>query len=261
MNSSVPEWARRRFGSDAEAVQGAVWGSLEDTAEAVLDVQAASRNKRGFAPAGERMVDQFDLLIERIVDLGIEGTEVVRIGTWYKLVLVGDALFYPVRVDSADGRLNHWPRKLSGLVKEIFAATDSASRHWIADPLPGDEADLPLRPTLEDIAGRNPRPRLVLVPYEMDRSGLKRASWGEVEMSDDSGALTWLTEQSPLAGVTAPQLVSGAHPSAEDERFDSGDLPEVPMSGRSPSERLLGLAPVTETADTINYDTAESDED
>ncbi|THA81392.1 hypothetical protein [Streptomyces sp. A0592] len=261
MNNSVPDWARRRFGSDAEAVQDAVWGALEETAEGMLDVQAVSRNRRGFAPGGERMVDQFDLLVERILDLGLEGTEVVKTGTWYKLALVGEALFYPVHIDSPDENIDQWPRKVSNLVKEIFAATDSASRRWIADPLPGDEALLPLRPSLEEVASRSPRPRLVLVAYEMDRSGLKRAWWGEVEMSDDSGTLEWLTEQSPLAAPVTPHLMSLGATSTEDDRFDSGDLPEVPMSGRSPAERNLGVTPLTEAADVADHDTAESDED
>ncbi|MBL3669788.1 hypothetical protein JL475_28160 [Streptomyces sp. M2CJ-2] len=265
MGSSVPQWAREQYGDDADAIRAAVWWSLEDTQEATLDVRAAARSRYGFAPGGARMTNQFERLVERILDLRVEGTEIVKTGTWYKLPLVHNTLLFPVctEVDGTEPP-SHWPRnrELSGLVKEIFAATSPTTKLWVADPLPDLEAsELVLRPSLAELAERDPRPHLVLVVYEMDRSGLKRAWWGMVELLDEMGTLGWLTERSLLTAPERTPLFAVSDLNADDDRFDSGDLPEVPMAGRSDEERKLGLPPTTEAAEETEDDSAESDED
>lgn len=264
MGSSAPRWAREQYGDNADAIRAAIWWALEDTQEATLDVRAAARSKYGFAPGGARMTNQFERLVERILDLGIDGTEIVKTGSWYKLPLVHNTLLFPLCAD-VDGSEppSHWPRsrKLSELVKEIFAATSPSTKLWFADPLPDLEVpELVLRPTLADLADRDPHPDLVLVVYEMDRSGLKRAWWGKAELLDETGALGWLTERSPLTTPQGTPLVAVPDLNAHDDRFDSGDLPEVPMTGRSERERKLDVPPTTEADEEIEGDSAESDE-
>lgn len=262
MNSSTAGWARGFFGDDAEVVGQAVWNALTDTSEAMLDVQAVARSKRRFASGGARMTNQYEQLVDRILDLGIEGTEVVKTGTWYRLPLVHNCVLYPVRAEvDGDEPGNQWPRNLSGVVQDLFAITDTKSQRWVAEPLV--DADLPpveVRPSLLDLAARDPRPRLVLVIYEMDLSGLKRVWWGQADLLDDAGTLGWVTERSLL---TAPQRggLFALPSSTEDDRFDSGDLPEVPMAGRPESDRNLNVPPTIEKADDTEGDTAESDED
>ncbi|MET9842001.1 hypothetical protein ABZZ01_30075 [Streptomyces virginiae] len=261
MDSSTPQWARRQYGDDADVVSGAVWDALKDTEEAALDVRSVARSGHGFAPGSARMTNQYERLIDHILALGIEGTEIVKTGTWYRLALVHNTVLFPVCAD-VDGMEppSHWPqgRGLSKLVQEIFAATSPEAKFWISDSIPGLEVpELVLRPSLAELASRDPRPELVLVWYEMDRSGLKRAWWGKAELLDETGNLRWVTERSLL---TAPAPLFAVRDQDTDDRFDSGDLPEVPMSGRSDEERKLGIPPTTEAADTTEEDSAESDE-
>ncbi|WP_149182308.1 hypothetical protein [Streptomyces sp. TRM49041] len=263
MDSSTPQWALRQYGDDADAIGVAAWKALEDTEEAVLDVRAVARSKHGFASGGARMTNQYERLIEHILDLGIEGTEIVKTGSWYRLPLVHDTVLFPVcaEVDGTEPP-SHWPRgrDLSKLVQEIFAATSPEAKFWISDPIPGlDVAELVLRPSLAELAARDPRPELVLVWYEMNRSGLKRAWWGKAELLDESGNLRWLTERSLLTAPERTPLFAIPDRDADD-RFDSGDLPEVPMTGRSDEERKLGTPPTTEVAEATEEDSAESDE-
>lgn len=262
MNSSIPAWCRRRFGDDAVAIQAAVWEALKDTEEATLDVQAVARSKKRFAAGGARMTNQFERLVERVIDLGVEGTEVVKTGTWYELPLVHNTLLYPVRADvDGDEPDDQWPLKqLSNLVQELFAATDSSARRWVADTFAGLElTDLELRPSLAELAGRDPNPGLVLIVFEMDSSGLKRIWWGQADLLDGAGTLRWVTERSLLTNpLGTPLFLVG--PGSEDDRFDSGDLPDVPMAGRSDAERKQDVPPKTEKADEIEDDAAESDE-
>ncbi|MFH9988125.1 hypothetical protein [Streptomyces luteogriseus] len=259
MDGSIPAWAQARFGEHAGRVQGAIWRALDETAQGVADIRAVSRNKKGFAPGGERAVDQFELLVDELVGLAIEGTEVVSTGSWYDLPLVLNTLIYPVHTQKGDDQADRWPRRtLSKLMKEIFAAT-AAGRRWVADPLTGFNVEADLRASLADLAGRDPRPRLVLVVYEMDRSGLKRVWWGEAELSDESGAIRWLTDRSPLIAPLATPLAPVANETGDD-RFDSGELPDLPMAGRPAEERRSGQPLDTERADETNDDAVESDE-
>ncbi|MEU4095270.1 hypothetical protein [Streptomyces sp. NPDC026673] len=101
---------------------------------------------------------------------------------------------------------------------------------------------------------------MVLILFEMDLSGLKRVWWGQTDLVDDVGTLRWLTERSLLTAPLVTPLV-GLNPEAEDDRFDSGDLPDVPMTGRSDAERKLDVPPKTEKADETEDDAAESDGD
>jgi hypothetical protein len=209
------------------------------------------------------MTNQYERLNDHILTLGIEGTEIVKTGTWYRLPMVHDTILFPICAD-VDGAEppSHWPqsRGLSKLVQEIFAATSPEAKFWISEALPGLEVpELVLRPSLAELATRDPRPELVLVWYEMDRSGLKRAWWGKAELLDDSGNLRWVTERSLLTAPERTPLVAVLNQDTDD-RFDSGDLPEVPMSGRSEEERKLNIPPMTEAADTTEEDSAESDE-
>ncbi|MFD8391806.1 hypothetical protein ACFV2N_22055 [Streptomyces sp. NPDC059680] len=259
MDGSTPGWAQARFGEHAAAIQGAIWRALGETAQGVADIRAASRNKKGFAPGGERAVDQFELLVDELVGLSIEGTEVVRTGSWYELPLVLNTLIYPVHTGNGDDHAERWPRrKLSKLMKEIFAAT-ATGRRWVADALSGFEIEEGLRASLADLAGRDPRPRLVLVVYEMDGSGLKRAWWGEAELRNESGTLRWLTERSSLVAPLATPLAS-VPDGTGDDRFDSGELPELPMAGRPAEERQSEQPLRTEQADETDDNAVESDE-
>jgi hypothetical protein len=98
--------------------------------------------------------NQFERLVERILGLGVEGTEIVKTGTWYKLPLLHNTVLCPVctEVDGTEPP-SHWPqnRELSGLVEEIVAATSPSTKLWVADPLPDLEApELVLRPYLAE---------------------------------------------------------------------------------------------------------------
>lgn len=261
MDGSIPAWAQSRFGEHAAAIQGAIWRALSETAQGVADIRAASRNKKGFAPGGERAVDQFELLVGELEELGIGGTEVISTGSWYGLPLVLNTLIYPVHTQNGDEHVDRWPRrKLSKLMKEIFAST-AAGRRWVADPISGFEIENELRASLADLAGRDPRPRLVLVVYELDRSGLKRVWWGEVELRSGAGAIRWLTERSPLIAPLATPLALVAN-EAGDDRFDSGDLPDLPMADRPDEEQHSEQPLPTEQADETDADddAIESDE-
>ena len=259
MDGSIPAWAQSRFGKHAATVQGAIWRALNETAQGVADIRAASRNKKGFAPGGERAVDQFELLVDELEELAIEGTEVVSTGSWYGLPLVLNTLIYPVHTQNGDEHVDRWPRRrLSKLMKEIFAST-AAGRRWVADPISGFDADEELRASLADLAGRDPRPQLVLVVYELDRSGLKRIWWGEAELRDETGAIRWLTERSLLVAPLATPLAPVAD-EAGDDRFDSGDLPDLPIADRSEEEQHSEQPLPTERADETDNDAVESDE-
>ncbi|MFF9101482.1 hypothetical protein ACF1AU_13000 [Streptomyces rubrogriseus] len=259
MDGSIPAWAQSRFGEHAAAVQGAIWRALNETAQGVADIRAASRNKKGFAPGGERAVDQFELLVDELTELAIEGTEVVSTGSWYDLPLVLNTLIYPVHTQDGDEDVDRWPRrKLSKLMKEIFASTASG-RRWVAEPFSGFDVEGELRASLADLAERDPRPRLVLVVYELDRSGLKRVWWGEAELRDDAGAIRWLTDRSPLV-APLPAAVALVADETGDDRFDAGDEPDLPMAGRPEAERDSEQPLTTEQADETDEDAAESDE-
>lgn len=264
MNSTAPSWAGEYFGDDAEDIRAAVWRALEDTESAMLDVMAAARSKKGFAAGSTRMTNQYERLVEHIVALGIEGTEVVKTGTWYDLPLVHDTLLYPVRAE-VDGTEpdNQWPaRQLSGLMQELFAVTDSKAERWVADTLAGlDVPELVVRRSLAELVVRRPRPRLVLIVYEMDRTGLKRAWWGQADLQDTTGSLRWVTERSLLATSSDAALSAVADGQPDEDRFDSGKPPEVPMAGRSESDRKLDVPPQTERDETTEQDASEGNED
>lgn len=262
LTEQIPAWVRSRFGEDAGRIQGALWDALKETERATLEAQGAVAYPQQFTAGGARMTTQFGAFVDCLIGLGIEGTEVVKTGNWHSLALVRDTIFYPVHANvQGDEPDTHWPkRRLSGLVQELFAVTDSKAPQWVADTLDGYEALPPeLRPSLAELATRDPRPGLVLVVFEMDRSGLKRVWWGQANLLDPSGNLSWITERSMLRGPLSTPMFP-LNSTLEDDRFDSGDLPEVPMAGRSEADRRLGIPPTTEKADETEGDAAESDE-
>lgn len=260
-DESAPPWAQRRFGDDAERIRAALREALLDTQDAMLDSHVAGRSKKRFAAGSARMTNQYERVAEHVSALGIEGTERIKPGTFYELILVHNTLLYPVHVDGVEGAApgRKWPKKVSGVVRELFAAAEKPSQRWVADPFSGLEDSQPvLRRSLAELAGRDPQPALVLIPYEMNLAGLHRAWWGQATMLDAGGTLDWVTECSLLATGEALGLSVVPTPRTDDG-FDSGRIPEVPLSTRGEADRVLNLPPQTE-AEEQRAKHAESDE-
>lgn len=262
VDDSAPPWARQQFGDEVELIRAAVRESLLDTQDAMLDSHLAGRSKKRFAAGAARMTNQFERIVEHVGALGIEGTELVRLGTFYELILVRNTLLYPVHVDSVEGSApgGRWPKKVSAVVRELFAAAANPSRHWVADPFVGLEVSPPvLRRSLAELAERSPQPALVLIPYEMNLAGLHRAWWGKATLLDADGNLEWATECSLLATGEAVGLTAIPAPRTDDG-FDSGRIPDVPLSARGKADRAMDVPPLTE-AEEERTKHAESDED
>ncbi|MFV2196825.1 hypothetical protein [Nocardiopsis sp. LOL_012] len=200
------------------------------------------------------MTNQFDRLLDHVMELGIPDTFTVQPkGAFYRLVVVQGALLFPYH-DGSTHRAepsSTWPKPtVSQVVKELFSFAGASS--WIQESLEGldvrTEDEVTLRPGLADLPDDT---RLVLIPYTMNLSGLLQAWWGEAVLVDDQGSLEWKSGPEELPLLTADERTgtrpfeSVDQPRAQ-ERFDSGDLPEVLLSARSVSDRQLGIAPMTE---------------
>lgn len=259
----MPAWASARFGEDAPGLRLAIQMGLLDTETAMLESHVAGRSEHKFAAGAARMTNQYDRIAEHVLDLGISGTELIKPGTFYRLVLVHNTLLYPYRVDDVDGFEpgDKWPKKMSGVMRELFSLAEAPTQRWVADPLVEmEEPELVLRKSLAELAERDPRPGLVLIPYEMNLSGLQRAWWGQASLLDEAGNLHWVTEKSLLTLGARTRLVSLPDQRAGDG-FASGDLPEVAVSTRSAAARATGVPPQTENEYDASADAVEDNED
>ncbi|TXS37123.1 hypothetical protein [Streptomyces sp. OR43] len=262
VDGPMPSWASGRFGEDVAGLRLAIQMGLLDTESAMLESHLAGRSKHKFAAGAARMTNQYDRIAEHVLDLGIPGTELIKPGTFYELVLVHNTILCPYRVDSVDGFEpgDKWPKKLSLVMRELFALTDAPAPRWIADPLVEVEGlELLLRRSLADLAQRDPRPGLVLIPYEMNMSGLQRAWWGQANLLDDAGNLQWVTEKSLLTTGAESRIYAVPNQRAGDN-FASGDLPEVALSTRSEAARATGTPPQSETEYEAFVNAAEDNE-
>ncbi|WP_053800222.1 hypothetical protein [Streptomyces rimosus] len=262
VDGPIPAWATARFGADAPELRLAIQMALLDTEAAMLESHVAGRSRKKFTAGAARMTNQYERLAEHVTALGIEGTELIKPGgTFYELVLVHNTLLYPYQVESADGFEpgDKWPKKLSAVVRELFALGQTPGPRWVEEPFAGLEGpeELVLRRPLAQLAERDPRPGLVLVPYEMNLSGLQRAWWGQANLLDEAGNLHWVTETSMLTNGAGAALVSVPDQRAGND-FASGDLPEIPVSSRSVADRALDVQPQVENDATENA--AEGDE-
>lgn len=263
VDGPMPAWATARFGEDASGLRLAIQMGLLDTETAMLESHVAGRSEHRFVAGAARMTNQYDRIAEHVLDLGIPGTELIKPGTFYRLVLVHNTLLYPYRVDDVDGFEpgDKWPKKLSGVMRELFALAEVPAPRWVADPLVEvEEPELVFRKSLAELAERDPRPGLVLIPYEMNLSGLQRAWWGQANLLDEAGNLHWVTEKSLLTTGAGARLVAVPDQRAGDG-FASGDLPEVAVSTRSAAARATGVPPQSETEYDASVDAAEGDED
>ncbi|MEV5430575.1 hypothetical protein [Streptomyces sp. NPDC052701] len=263
VDGPMPAWASARFGEDVAGLRLAIQMGLLDTESAMLESHVAGRSKHKFAAGAARMTNQYDRIAEHVLDLGIPGTELIKPGTFYELVLVHNTLLCPYRVESVDGFEpgDKWPKKLSRVMRELFAVTDAPTPRWVADPLLQVEGEeLVLRRSLADLAERDPRPGLVLIPYEMNMSGLQRAWWGQANLLDEAGNLQWVTEKSLLTTGAESRLYAVPDQRAGDN-FASGDLPEVPLSTRSEAARATGTPPQSENEYEAFVNAAEGNED
>ncbi|MGW0602700.1 hypothetical protein [Streptomyces sp. NPDC002640] len=263
VDGPMPAWASARFGEDVAGLRLAIQMGLLDTESAMLESHVAGRSKHKFAAGAARMTNQYDRIAEHVLDLGIPGTELIKPGTFYELVLVHNTLLCPYRVESVDGFEpgDKWPKKLSRVMRELFAVTDAPTPRWVADPLLQVEGEeLVLRRSLADLAERDPRPGLVLIPYEMNMSGLQRAWWGQANLLDEAGNLQWVTEKSLLTTGAESRLYAVPDQRAGDN-FASGDLPEVPLSTRSEAARATGTPPQSEIEYEAFVNAAEGNED
>lgn len=263
VDGPMQAWASARFGEDAPGLRLAIQMALLDTETAMLETHAAGRSKHKFAAGAARMTNQYDRIAEHVLDLGIPGAELIKPGTFYKLVLVHNTLLYPYRVDDVDGFEpgDKWPKKLSVVMRELFALAEAPAPRWVADTLVDvEEPELVFRKSLAELAERVPRPGLVLIPYEMNLSGLQRAWWGQANLLDEAGNLHWVTEKSLLTNGAASRLVSVPEQRAG-EHFASGDLPEVALSPRSAAARATGVPPQSENEHDASADAAEGNED
>ncbi|MDN3246957.1 hypothetical protein [Streptomyces sp. ZSW22] len=263
VDGPMPAWASARFGEDVAGLRLAIQMGLLDTESAMLESHVAGRSKHKFAAGAARMTNQYDRIAEHVLDLGIPGTELIKPGTFYELVLVHNTLLCPYRVESVDGFEpgDKWPKKLSRVMRELFALTDAPTPRWVADPLLKVEGEeLVLRRSLADLAERDPRPSLVLIPYEMNMSGLQRAWWGQANLLDEAGNLQWVTEKSLLTTGTESRLYAVPDQRTGDN-FASGDLPEVALSTRSEAARATGTPPQSEIEYDAFVSAAEGNED
>jgi hypothetical protein len=258
VDASFPAWAVTLFGEDVEKTSSAVYTAMVETQDAMLNSHSAGLSKKKFTAGSARMTNQYERLVEHIRNLGIEGTEVVSPGTWYELVLVHNALLYPIRVDDLPG--DKWPRKLSAVVQELFTFVPLEGERWVADTFQGMEAsELDLRRSLAELAQRDPRPSLVLIPYKMNLSGLQQVWWGQAVLLDKTGHLDWITEPSLLAAAPTVRPGLAAQQWLGEGGFASGEPPTPSLSTRTDAERLGEVPPKTES-EIDQVDVAESDE-
>ena len=263
VDGPMPAWASARFGEDAPGLRLAIQMGLLDTETAMLESHVAGRSEHKFAAGAARMTNQYDRIAEHVLDLRIPGTELIKPGTFYKLALVHNTLLYPYRVDDVDGFEpgDKWPRKMSGVMRELFALAETPAPRWVADLLVEfEEPEQVFRRSLAELAERDPRAGLVLIPYEMNMSGLQRAWWGQANLLDEAGNLHWVTEKSLLTTSAGPRLASVPDQRAGDG-FAFGDLPEVAVSTRSAAARATGVPPQSETEYDASVDAAEGNED
>lgn len=267
MSETGAVWSAALFGQDTLRIQGAVEAGLLDTRDAMLDVHAVARSGKQYAAAGARMTNQFDRVAEHVLDLGIEGTRLVPVGTFYELILVRSALLYPFRIDTQkrSDPGERWPRKITKVVAELFAGFGPQAQ-WSAEALPGIEVDPPepdLRRSLAELAEMDPRPALVLIPYVMNLSGLHGAWWGQASLLDSEGHLDWASRFTALSVEQPGRPVSLSQPRTSPSVFDSGEMPQVPLVTRSDAERHVIRKldqPVKTEYDASESDAAKSDE-
>ncbi|MFJ5882615.1 hypothetical protein [Kitasatospora cineracea] len=267
MSEANSLWSAALFGADTLRIQGAVETGLLDTRDAMLDVHAVARSGKQYAAAGARMTNQFDRVAEHVLDLGIEGTRLVPVGTFYELVLVRNTLLYPFRIDtqkrSEPGE--KWPRKITKIVAELFSAFGPEAR-WTEEALPGVGVEPPepdLRRSLAALAELSPRPALVLIPYVMNLSGLHGAWWGQASLLDGAGHLDWASRFTALSVEQPSRLTAVPQPRTTQAVFDSGELPQVQLATRSDADRSMIRKldlPVQTEQDASESDTAKSDE-
>jgi hypothetical protein len=233
MSETGAVWSAALFGQDTLRIQGSVEAGLLDTRDAMLDVHAVARSGKQYAAAGARMTNQFDRVAEHVLDLGIEGTRLVPVGTFYELILVRGALLYPFRIDTQkrSDPGERWPRKITKVVAEL--------------------------------AEMDPRPALVLIPYVMNLSGLHGAWWGQASLLDSEGHLDWASRFTALSVEQPGRPVSLPQPRTSPSVFDSGEMPQVPLVTRSDAERHMIRKldqPVKTEHDASESDAAKSDE-
>jgi hypothetical protein len=245
---------------------GAIVKSFAEAHEVVQTVHAEGRSGHEYAASGARRTNQFSCLQRHVLDLDIPGTFVVQPhGEPYSLVVVAGAILYPYCVGKKrlDKPMDRWPRKLSGVVRELFTlAGDTA---WTQPALEGMGLDggteVKLRPGLASLPEGT---RLILIPYTMSPSGLLQVWWGEANLADDCGTLAWAHGPEELK-VTETNVRNTARPGLVTDTqaataFDSGDLPEVPLSARPVADRNLDVPPTTEPQPT-EPKSQENDED
>ncbi|MCK9871426.1 hypothetical protein MRI28_17575 [Nocardiopsis dassonvillei] len=270
VNVALPpdSWSLSLFDADtASRLAGAIAAAFAETLEVVQTVHVEGLSEYEYAASGARRTNQYKRLESHILRLELPDTFVVQPrGEPYALVVVGGAILYPYCVGKKrlDRPLDKWPRKLSGVVRELF--TLSRGTGWSQPTLDGigldDGAEVSLRPGLANLPEGT---RLVLIPYTMSpTSGLLQVWWGEASLADDRGALAWSRGPEELQVTKTegrfaarPELIADTQAATA---FDSGDLPEVPLSTRPIADRNLDVPPTTEPQPT-EPKSKENDED
>ncbi|MFC4588639.1 hypothetical protein [Sphaerisporangium corydalis] len=244
METSSPRWAVTLFGTDADRIREAAATSLAETEDAMLSAHAVGRSKHQFAASGARMTNQFERLLDNIMELDIPGTRVVEhLAVFYKLVLVHDVLLFPYRADTKERvePSDKWPKKVSKIVRELFAF--APERRWETPSLfeTGADNKVELRATLASLPEST---QLVLVPYVMNLSGLRAAWWGQAALAGKGSLLQWVHKPESL--LSQNQTRATGVPPYSAHSFDAGDMPEAKMTVRSDAERKFNVPPVTE---------------
>lgn len=251
-------WSDASLGKeDAAKLRRAIVEALLETRAAVANTQQACGSKQK-QPAGQaRWLNHFERLVEHVVALGLPDTQVFRPPRApYQLVVVSGMILFPYHVGSV--RIarpdNKWPKKMSQLVKELFTFARSTSWSQPALQLWDSEVEENLPSVLSALPEGT---RLTLVPYTLNQAGLLQIWWGEARLLDDQGNLEWTNGPEELVITViddhqtgSPFLTAVTEITEDPITFDSGDLPEMPLSTRPDSARLSDDTPPSEPQPT-----------
>ncbi|GAA4899410.1 hypothetical protein [Streptomonospora salina] len=263
MEKTPAAWSVARFGDDARRLRTALGAAMSNMQDIVLDAQAHSGSETQYVAGAARRTNQFDRVCDRVMELELPETYRFRPdGVDYDLVVVQNTILFPYRdgtvLREAPGAV--WPRDLSNIVRELFTFTGKPI--YEQPTIEGMASEVELRPKLARLPENT---QLVLVPYLMNKSGVLRAWWGRASLVDEDGGLAWKSGVEELPIPMAAQ--QGTRPNSvlpqqreDEERFDSGTAPEVPLMQRSEIDKRLEVPPETET-DSIEAKSQDHDQD
>jgi hypothetical protein len=245
-------WSAKQFGSDeqARAVRDGIGWALRDMQENASashkEAAVSSTQIHGVA----RYRGSFERVAEELKDL--PGAQLVKPnGFQFELVRIGDGLIFPFCFSKKDVSARKAKiQNVWSVIRELFAFAPPSAQADLFGEYAFDPTAVELRPRL---AALPPETRLVLVPFACNADGLLKPYWGVASLADESGTLEWIVDPEPLPvpNSTTAKPTIPAQPVSQPASFNGGNEPEVALSARSASDRMLEVSPVTEIIPTI----------